>query len=150
MLSAWQTFAHSSCAADVNMIERTAEQRLRELVFWANLYASCAITTVRSAFDKRRIVLYVNTAHEKLKNYGICLFSYDHTNFFATSSVCSKCTRAGRNFSCVSHKQKSDHLPDKWPQQSDIIRTFPRVLQGSAFLWCELTATVTSVTDLLQ
>jgi hypothetical protein len=41
-------------------------------------------------------------------------------------------------------------LPDKWPQQSDIIRTFPRVLQGSAFLWCELTATVTSVTDLLQ
>jgi len=49
----------------------------------------------------------------KCFNFNLC--SHYHTNFFAASTICSKCDNAGRNFSWISHRKNAVRFAGNWP-----------------------------------
>jgi len=68
----------------------------------------------------------------KCFNFNLC--SHYHTNFFAASTICSKCDNAGRNFSWMSHRKNAVRFWGNWPyfiRERDIFLNCEMILWNS-------------------
>lgn len=70
-------------------------------------------------------------------NFNLC--SHYHTNFFAASTICSKCDKAGRNFSWMSHRKNAVRFSGNWPY---FIRERDIFLNCETILWNSRVSTV--------
>lgn len=100
--------------------------------------AICCLHLQKKWIRQRHIHIVMETSNlVKCFNFNLC--SYYHTNFFAASTICSKCDNAGRNFSWMSHKKNAVCFSGNWPY---FIRERDIFLNCEMILWNSRVSTV--------